>query len=72
MTVETLGEAYKAGWRAMARCAGRGRVDGPSSKSSRECTYRGELDVESLVWTRGIDFPVARLQERLRCLRCGS
>jgi hypothetical protein len=39
---------------------------------SRECTYRVELDVESLVWTRGRDFPINRLAERLRCPRCGS
>jgi hypothetical protein len=38
----------------------------------RECTYRAELDTESLVWTRGRDFPVNRLAERLRCPRCGS
>jgi hypothetical protein len=51
---------------------GRGRVDGPSAKSSRECTYRCELDMESLVWTRGRDFPLSRLEIRLRCPRCGS
>jgi hypothetical protein len=70
MPVETLGEAYAAGWRILARCAGRGRIGGP--KSSRECTYRCELDTESLVWTRGRDFPLSRLEIRLRCPRCGS
>ena len=72
MSVETLGDAYAAGWRVLARCAGRGRIDGPTSRSSRECTYRHELDMESLVWTRGRDFPLARLEIRLRCPRCGG
>ena len=42
MGVETIGEAFSLGWRIVARCV-RGREDGPSSKSSRECTYRREL-----------------------------
>ena len=48
MAVETLGEAYALGWRVLARCAGYGRIDGRTSRSNRECTYRHELDVESL------------------------
>jgi hypothetical protein len=44
--IETLGEAYAAGWRVRARSAGQGRTDGPTARSSRECTYRHELDVE--------------------------
>jgi hypothetical protein len=31
MGVETLGEAYAAGWRVLARCAGRGRIEGLKS-----------------------------------------
>jgi hypothetical protein len=38
MAVETLGEAYAAGWRVLARCAGRGRIGGP--KSSRAIMAR--------------------------------
>jgi hypothetical protein len=72
MPVETLKEAYAAQWRVLLRCNGHERVDGPSSRSSRECTYRAELDIESLVWTRGRDFPINRLAERLKCPRCGS
>jgi hypothetical protein len=45
-------EALTLGWRVVARCV-RGREDGPSSRSSRECTYRRELDIETLVCTRG-------------------
>ena len=60
-----------AGYRHL--CAGYGRIDGPTSRLSRECSYRHELDVEKfLSGTRGRDFPLARLEMRLRCPRCGS
>jgi hypothetical protein len=36
------------------------------------CSYRSELDMKMLVWTRGRAFPLSRLESRLRCLRCGS
>jgi hypothetical protein len=52
MSIETIGEAHSLGWRVIARCA-YSRGDGPSSKSSRECIYRKELDMETLVWTAG-------------------
>jgi hypothetical protein len=55
MAVETIGEAYSLGWRVTARCV-HSREDGPSSKSSRQCTYRKELDMETLVCTRGRAF----------------
>jgi hypothetical protein len=72
MNIETLGEAYAAGWRVLARCAAQGWTDGPTSRSNRECTYRRELDMESLVWTRERVFPLARPEMRLHCPRCGS
>lgn len=71
MVVETIGEAFTLGWRVTVRCSD-GRSDSPSSKSSRECNYRNELDMETLVWTRGKAFPLSRLESRLRCPRCGS
>lgn len=71
MAVETLGEAYSLGWRVMVRCV-HSREDGAHSKSSRECINRKELDMETLVWTRGRGFPLSRLESRLRCPRCGS
>jgi len=71
MPVETLGEACSQGWRVTVRCAD-GRTESPRSQSSRECSYRRELDMETLVWTRGWAFPLARLESRLRCPRCGS
>jgi hypothetical protein len=68
MSVETLGEAFSAGWRVTVRCAW-GPRDG--MKRVRECVYGGELDLQTLVWTRGRDFPIARLESRLKCPRCG-
>ncbi|MCF6368352.1 hypothetical protein [Rhizobium halophilum] len=67
--VETLGEAYTDGWKISARC-GWGRRDG--LKSVRECLWKYELDMMTLVATRGRDFPLAMLSTRLRCPRCGS
>ena len=71
MTVETIGQAFSLGWRVTVRCS-HSREDGAHSKSSRECTYRKELDMETLVCTRGRAFPLSRLESRLRCPRCGG
>lgn len=71
MAVETLGEARSQGWRVIVRCND-GRSESPRSQSSRECSYRKVLDMETLVWTRGRAFPLSRLDSRLRCPRCGS
>jgi hypothetical protein len=69
MTVETLGDAHSYGWRITARCIGGVEED---RRSRRDCVYRAELDVSTLLWTRGRDFPLARLETRLKCPRCGS
>jgi hypothetical protein len=52
MAIETIGEAYEQGWRVTVRCAW-GPRDG--MKRHRECVYGGELDMLTLVWTRGRD-----------------
>jgi hypothetical protein len=69
MAIETLGEAFSAGWGVTVRCAA-GPRDG--MKRVRECVYGGSLDLATLVWTRGQEFPLARLEGRLKCPRCGS
>ena len=66
--VETLGEALNLSWRVHMRCLDDGRE---GMKLRRECRFSRELDIETLVCTRGRDFPLARLAERLRCPRCG-
>ncbi len=67
--VATLGEAHDLGWSLTARCAF-GNRDG--MKSIRECVHSYSLDLPTLVWTRGREFPLAMLASRLRCPRCGS
>lgn len=69
MAVDTLGEAFSQGWRISVRCAW-GKRD--AMKSIRECIAGAELDMQTLVWTRGRDFPLARLESRMKCPRCGS
>jgi hypothetical protein len=69
MRVETIGEAYDAGWRVRVRCAWGPRE---GMKRVRECIHGAELDLPTLVWTRGRNFPLGMLESRLRCPRCGS
>ena len=38
----------------------------------RKCVYRKQLDLETLVCTRGSNFPLSRLEQRLMCPACGS
>jgi hypothetical protein len=71
MAVETIGEAISFGWPVFIRCK-YGRAEDAGPKSSRACLYRQELDLETLVCTRGRDFPLSQLESRLRCPRCGN
>jgi hypothetical protein len=68
MPVETLGETFSLGWRVHMRCLDDGMR---GLKHKRECDYRAELDMTTLVCTRGRAFPLSRLADRLRCPRCG-
>jgi hypothetical protein len=69
MALETLGEAFSLGWRVIARCAF-GKED--NRTHARDCAFREELDMATLVWTRGRGFPLSRLASCLKCPRCGS
>lgn len=51
--VETLGDAFTHSWRVTARCSG-GVED--NRTHVRPCSYREELEVHALVWTRGRNF----------------
>ena len=42
------------------------------AKSMRRCIYRKQLDLDTLVCTRGPHFPLSRLESRLMCPACGS
>jgi hypothetical protein len=69
MPIETLKDALSAGWRVHARC-----IDGQVgyTRSTAKCRYQAELDVETLVWTRGRNMSLAGLNDRMMCPRCGS
>lgn len=69
MEIETLGDAWNHGVMLTARCVWGNRE---GLKSIRECGNRYELDVYTMLWTRGRDFPLAMLSGRLRCPKCGS
>jgi hypothetical protein len=69
MPIESLSEALAAGWRVHARCLD-GVVDNTQSKAT--CHYKAELSLETLVWTRGRNMPLAGLRDRLMCPRCGN
>ena len=69
MEVETLGMARSLGWKVHMRCT-QGYREG--TKSMRRCIYRKQLDLETLVCTRGPNFPLSRLESRLMCPACGS
>jgi len=66
--VETLGEAWNLGWRLVARCID-GRVD--QGRGSAKCDWSYELDMMTLVATRGRAFPLADMASRIKCPRCG-
>jgi len=68
MEVETLGMARSLGWRVHMRCSGFRE----GTRSMRRCVYRKQLDLETLVATRGPNFPISRLESRLMCPSCGS
>lgn len=70
MEIESLGDAWDAGYRLRAKCAWGKRRDG--LKSIPVCSYAYELDVQSLLWTRGRPFPVSGLARCLKCPMCGS
>src|SRR5687767_6785488 len=69
MAVATLGEAWKLGWRVRARCYWLG-PNKSGKRSSIWCDTTVELDMKTLIWTRGENFPLELLSQRLRCPKC--
>src|SRR5580692_11498855 len=69
MEVETLAIARSLGWKVHMRCANGYRQE---TRSMRRCVYRKQLDLETLVATRGPNFPLGRLESRLMCPACGN
>jgi hypothetical protein len=64
-----LGEAFLVGLSPRVRCL---REKRRRPAKIEPCGYAADLDLESLIWTRGAKFPCWRLRQRLRCPRCGG
>ena len=69
MEVETLGVARSLVGRCI--CVAPTAI-GEYTRSMRRCVYRRQLDLETLVATRGPNFPLGRLEGRLMCPACGN
>jgi len=41
-------------------------------RTTNVCRTTTELDVQTLLWTRGETFPLDMLESRLKCPRCGG
>lgn len=67
--VETIGQAMDAGWTIKVYCRG---ARGDAMKKRRLCIDSLDIDMRTLVWTRGRGMPLSGLAERLRCPSCGS
>jgi hypothetical protein len=73
MSVNTLGEAWKLGWRCYASCYLRGvNPKGGHRNGIVLCETFAELDMKTLIWTRGESMPIEVLKERMRCPKCGG
>jgi hypothetical protein len=68
-TFVLLGVARSLGWRVHMRCNDGYRLE---TRSMRKCVYRKQLDLETLVATRGPNFPLSRLESHLMCPACGN
>ena len=69
MAIETLGQAWRAGWQITARCD-ESRL--AWMQKIQPCTWQRPLDVMTLVATRGDAFPLTMVASRLRCPNCGG
>jgi len=58
------------GWRIYVRC-GRGPNDLGLKRVAR-CNVYYELELGTMLWTRGKDMPLGLLSGRMQCPRCGS
>jgi hypothetical protein len=72
MSVRTLGEAWKLGWRVRVRCLLIGPHHKPGHRDGVRCDTTAQLDMLTLIWTRGESMALDLLAERLRCPICGN
>ena len=64
-------------WATCGRLVGGCMCDAPKPrrdglKSVRSCGEQHELDVRTMLWTRGKAFPILMLSSRMRCPKCGT
>jgi hypothetical protein len=69
MEADTLGVARSLGQKVRMRCANGYRE---STKSMRRCVYRKQLDLETLVCTRGPNFALSRHPNLTSASRSGG
>jgi hypothetical protein len=67
--ISTIGEAHDLGWRIRVYCR---EWKGQAMKKHRGCTAQVDLDLPTLVWTRGRDFQLADIAARMKCIKCGG
>lgn len=67
--METLGDAWEAGWEIAAQCHGGLLDQGPGKKA--RCEWKHDLDMKTLLAAKGRKFPICDLAFKVRCPRCG-
>lgn len=67
--VETIRDAWQAGWKAKARCLSKRHA---KPKDTRDCSFSTEIDMTTLALTKGPNFPISMLGTRLMCPRCNG
>lgn len=67
--VETVREAWLAGWTAKARCLSKRQA---KPKDTRDCGFSTNIDMATLAMTKGPNFPISMLGTRLMCPRCNG
>lgn len=67
--METLGDALEEGIEIELRCQRPTRI---GTQKVGRCHHSLRLHLPTLIATRGLAFPVALLQSRLKCPRCGD
>jgi hypothetical protein len=74
MSVRTLGDAWRYGWTARAVCQFTEEEEYGKRSEHRNIACRTvyELDLKTLIWTRGDRYPREDLDSRLRCPSCGQ
>jgi hypothetical protein len=55
-----------------ASVGGQQRAAFGAARVRTECDTTAELDMKTLIWTRGANFPLKLLESRLRCPQCGK